>query len=261
MEHVTHHGRRTAYRVFEGDGEGPTILFVHGSGGTHAVWKAQARLTDTAPVVSIDLSGHGDSEDVDADPGLETLAAYADDVVAVAEETGATVICGNSLGGAVAQWVALEREYADRLEGLVLQGTGAKLAVLRDLRDWLADDFEHAIEFLHGQNRLFHDAPSEYTALSIDAMRQSGRAIVERDFLTCHRFDVRDRISTIDVPALAVAGEHDRLTPPRYHEFLAAEIPNCERVVIEDAAHLAMIEQPAAFNALLRQFLGRIATV
>ncbi|SDX67354.1 alpha/beta fold hydrolase [Halopenitus persicus] len=260
MEHVTHHGRRIAYRVSKGDGDGPATLFVHGSGGTHAIWKAQARLRDTAPVVSVDLSGHGESDDVDAEPGPETLAAYADDVVAVAEETDATVLCGNSLGGAVAQWVALERDYADRLEGLVLQGTGAKLAVLQDLREWLADDFERAIEFLHGADRVFHDAPPEYVELSMDAMRRTGRAVVERDFLTCHRFDVRDRVSAIDVPTLAVAGEHDGLTPPRYHEFLASEIPDCERAVIEDAAHLAMIEQPEAFNALLREFLGRIAS-
>lgn len=256
MKRVTHHGRETAYRVSDRGATGPAVLCVHGSGGNHGVWKAQARLSDEHPVVALDLSGHGDSEDVDARPGPEALAAYADDVVAVAEETGASVVCGNSLGGAVALWVALERDLA--LDGLVLAGTGAKLAVLQDLLDWLADDFERAVEFLHGEDRLFHDAPEEYVELSESSMRECGRAVTERDFRTCHRFDVRDRLGEIDVPTLAVVGEHDGLTPPRYHDYLADEMPRCERALIEDAAHLAMLEQPAAFNAGLSALLSRV---
>ncbi|MFC6772480.1 alpha/beta fold hydrolase, partial [Halorubrum pallidum] len=43
MERVTHHGRETTYRASGRGGEGPTVCFVHGSGGTKGVWKAQAR--------------------------------------------------------------------------------------------------------------------------------------------------------------------------------------------------------------------------
>ena len=180
MQRVTHDGRDTAYRVSDRGGDGPTVCFVHGSGGSKDVWKAQARLSDRFLVVALDLSGHGDSDDADAPPGRETLDAYADDVVAVAEATDATVLCGNSLGGAVALWVALERDLP--LDGLVLAGTGARLAVV---------------------------------------------------------------------------GEHDALTPPEYHDYLADRIADCERAAIEGAAHLAMIERPAAFNAALSSFLGR----
>ncbi len=264
MKRVPHHGRETAYRRFDRGGDGPTLCLVHGSGGTKDVWKAQARLADRFPIVSIDLSGHGDSDDVDAVPGPETLAAYADDVAAVVEaeaadpvdSTSATVLCGNSLGGAVALWVALERDLD--LEGLVLAGTGARLAVLRDLLDWLADDFERAVEFLHGEDRLFHDPPPEYVDLSAAAMHDCGRATVERDFRTCHRFDVRDRLDEIAVPTLAVVGEHDGLTPPRYHDVLADGIERCERATIEEAAHLAMLEAPVGFNAVIADFVGRL---
>ncbi len=265
MERVPHHGRETAYRRFDRGGDGPALCFVHGSGGTADVWKAQARLADRFPVVALDLSGHGASDDVDAVPGPETLAAYADDVVAVAEavtkggpseETDAIVLCGNSLGGAVALWVALERDLA--LGGLVLAGTGARLAVLRDLLDWLADDFDRAVAFLHGEDRLFHDPPPEYVELSTAAMRECGRATVERDFRTCHTFDVRDRLNEVATPALAVVGEHDGLTPPRYHDVLADGIERCERATIEDAAHLAMLEAPVAFNAAIVDFADRL---
>ena len=257
MQHVSHHGRRTAYRVFDRGGDGPTVCCVHGSGGSADVWTAQSRLADRFPVVAADLAGHGDSDDIDAKPGDETLDAYAADVVAVLAETDATVLCGHSLGGAVALWIALERDVD--LDGLVLAGTGARLAVLRDLLDWLADDFDRAVSFLHAEDRLFHDPLEAHVERSAAAMRECGRAVTERDFRTCHRFDVRDRLEAVTLPALAVVGEHDRLTPPRYHDELAERMPDCTRAIVADAAHLTMIERPTAFNAAMGEFLERVS--
>jgi pimeloyl-ACP methyl ester carboxylesterase len=257
METVTHHGRTTAYREWSrGDSAdaGPTVLCVHGSGGSHGVWKAQARLASSFPVVALDLSGHGESDDVDADPGGETLAAYGDDVLAVARETDARILVGNSLGGAVAMTLALERELA--LDGLVLAGTGARLSVLEDLLVWLDEDFERAVEFLHEPDHLFHDPDERDLERSKAAMHEAGQAVTSRDFRTCHQFDVRDELGDIDAPTLAVVGEHDQLTPRHYHEYLAERIPECRVSVVDDAAHLAMLERPDAFNDVLETFVS-----
>ncbi|WP_439026775.1 alpha/beta fold hydrolase [Haloarchaeobius sp. DT45] len=256
MQTITHHGRTTAYEVSDRGGEGDPVLFVHGSGGTHHLWKSQSRLSDDRPVVTLDLSGHGESEDFDADPGYETLSAYTDDVLAVAEETDARVVVGNSLGGAIVLHLLLEREHD--FDGVVLAGTGAKLAVLDDLREWLATDFDRAIEFLHGEDRLFHDPDPRLEELSIQGMRECGREVTERDFLTCHEFDVREEVGDIDVPTLCLVGEHDYLTPPHYHEFLAERIDGCELAIVEEAAHLAMLEQPDAFNESVSTFCERV---
>lgn len=253
METVTHHGRETAYRRHDRGGDADPILFVHGSGGSHAVWKAQARLADARPVVALDLSGHGESGDVAAEPGYETLSAYVDDTLAVAEATGARVLCGNSLGGAVVMSLVLERDFEP--SALILAGTGAKLAVLDDLLRWLRTDFERAIEFLHGPDRLFHDPDDRLVAASGEMLRDTGRAVTERDFRTSHEFDVRGRLDGIDAPTLAVVGEYDALTPPWYHEALAERIPDAEWTTIADAAHLAMLERPDAFNDALNAFI------
>ncbi|MDG5819302.1 alpha/beta hydrolase [Natronococcus sp. A-GB7] len=254
METVRHHGRETAYEVADRGGTGPAICFVHGSGGSRAAWKAQHRLADRYPVVTIDLSGHGDSEDVAASAGYTALSAYADDVAAVLEETDARILGGSSLGGAVAMHLLLERE--PDVDGIVLAGTGAKLGVLQDLLEWLDTDFDRALEFLHGPDRLLHDPGPELRDESIERMRECGQGTVRRDFRTCHRFDVRDDVHRIDVPALAVYGEYDQLTPPQYHEYLADEIGEGDLVEIEDAAHLAMLEQPTAFNEAVAAFVG-----
>ncbi|MDG5775900.1 alpha/beta hydrolase [Haloarculaceae archaeon H-GB2-1] len=255
METVVHDGRATAYRDVEHLDGDATILYVHGSGGSHRVWGHQYGPDGPVhPAVAVDLSGHGDSEDVETDAGPATLDAYAADVAAVVDETDANVLVGNSLGGAVVLTAVLDGLVAP--DGLVLAGTGAKLAVAEPLREWLADDFERAVEFLHGEDRLFHDADERTVERSKEQMRTTGQAVTRRDFLSCHTFDVRDRLGEIDVPTLAVVGEHDSLTPPSYHEFFAAEIPDCEYVEIERAAHLAMAERPAAFNEVLASFVG-----
>ena len=257
METVTHNGRETAYRLVGGEADGPAICYVHGSGGTHRLWARQYGPDGPArPAVALDLSGHGESEDVETAAGPATLDAYADDVVAVAEATGARVLVGNSLGGAVVLRVLLDRDLP--VDGAVLLGSGAKLAVTEDIRESLAGDFDRAVEFLHGPDRLFHDADPAVVERSIDEMRATGRAVTERDYLTCHVFDVRDRLGEIDVPVLALVGEHDGLTPPRYHEYLAAELPDCRYETVAEAAHLAMIERPVATNEAIAGFVADV---
>lgn len=254
MERVTHDGRETAYRLTGPDAPGPTILYVHGSGGTHQVWTAQYGPDGpTHPAAALDLSGHGDSPDIDTDPGPETLRAYGDDVLAVARAVDADVLVGNSLGGAVVQHVLLDRSPG--ISAAVLAGSGAKLAVLDRLREYLAGDFAQAIEFLHGEDMLFHDVGDRIEDRSRQTMREVGRAVTERDFLTCHPFDVRDRVDELAVPLLALVGEYDGLTPRSYHEFYTDHAPEASLAVVEDAAHLAMIEQPDAFSGALEQFL------
>jgi len=256
METVGHHGRRTTFELTDRGGDGAPLLFVHGSGSTHAVWSGQGRLADRRPVVALDLSGHGGSDDVSTAAGPETLDAYADDVVAVARETGARVVCGNSLGGAVALQVALERDLD--LDALVLAGTGAKLGVLPDLLGWLGSDFDHAVSFLLGPNRLLATDDPRYLQVTESALRDVGQRVLERDFRTSNAFDVRERLGEVDLPALALTGERDELTPPSYHEYLADHLPQGRWRLVEGAAHLSMLEQPAAFNEAVAGFLADV---
>ena len=257
METVRHHGRSTAYRYRDGSGgTAPGCCCIHGSGASSDIWQGQFRLANRLPVAAVDLSGHGDSDDIEADPGYETLSAYADDVVAVIDDTDCSVVVGHSLGGAVALWAILERDLA--VDGLVLTGTGPRLPVLADLLDWLDDDFERAIEFLHEPDRLFHDPAPEFLEASTKWLTETGQAVTRRDFRTSNRFNVIGRLAEIEVPAAAVVGEYDQLTPLRYHQHFGEELPNCSVLRIQDAAHLAMLEQPQAFNAALSMVLDRV---
>ncbi|WP_276257748.1 alpha/beta fold hydrolase [Haloglomus litoreum] len=262
MDHVTHDGRTTAYRdaTADDDGSAPTVLYVHGSGATHTVWANQYGRPDH-DAVALDLSGHGGSEDIDLGPGggLDAMHAYAEDAVAVAREATATVLCGNSLGGAVALTVALDHGGGLDLDGLVLVGTGAKLGVADPLLDALANDFDAAVDTLLGDDMLYHGSGDDGGADAREMFRAVGQRVTERDFRACDAFDVRDRLDEIDVPALVVNGEHDSLTPPAFHEYLAEHLPDARRVELADTAHMPYAERPAAFDAAVDEFLDELS--
>jgi pimeloyl-ACP methyl ester carboxylesterase len=123
------------------------------------------------------------------------------------------------------------------------------------LKERLATDWDRAVEFVHGQDVLFYDPDPRDLERSKATVRRTGCEVTEREFLTCDRFDVRDRLGGIDAPAIRVHGEHDRLTPPRFHEFLAEHLADAELIERADAAHLPFIEGPAAFDRAVTGFL------
>lgn len=253
MQSLSHDNRKIAYRREE-RGDGPTICYIHGAGGSHRVWARQYGSTDSPPAVALDLAGHGDSEGISTPSGPATLESYVDDVVAVCEATDAKVLCGNSMGGAVALRIALDQDLD--LRGLVLADSGAKLAVDPAFLETLREDFETALETLHAPGVLFTAPTDELLQRSMETMRATGQNVTVRDFETCDAFDVRDRLDEIDLPVLALCGEDDPLTPPEFHVDLADTLPNGSYEEIGDTAHMPMLERPEAFDRSVESFIG-----
>jgi pimeloyl-ACP methyl ester carboxylesterase len=89
-------------------------------------------------------------------------------------------------------------------------------------------------------------------------LRQTDPDIVHSDYAACNEFDVMADLEKIRVPTLVIVGEHDRLTPPAYADFLARSLPNATLEVIPRAGHMAMIEQPNAVNDAVRTFIEKL---
>jgi pimeloyl-ACP methyl ester carboxylesterase len=254
---VAQDGRQTRYWIDDpADGE-TVVLFVHGSGLRHEMWAEQTGQEDWT-AVTLDLSGHGESDAVDTDPGPETMAAYVADVEAVAREVEADVLVGHSLGGAIVQTMLLDGSY--RPDAAVLADTGAKLGISEEFGSLLGDDVEPVLEFLRAGNVLFHDSEHPRHEPTLDLMREEGAETLERDLDTCDVFDVRDRLGEISVPTLYIVGSEDPMTPPRFAAYLAEHIPDGEAVEVPDGAHNAMAENPEAFNGALASFLAELRT-
>lgn len=229
--------------------DGPVLLCVHGAGGTHLHWPPQLRALRRPRVLTIDLPGHGQS----TGQGRTDVDAYADVVAAFVEtlRLDGVILVGHSMGGAIAQTVALRREKW--LAGLVLVGTSARLRVADAILQGLQVDF-HATTIQLSRWLWGPTASSVQVALSLREMRQQGAAVVHGDFVACHHFDVRAHLAEIHVPTLVMGASHDQMTPFKQSERLARGIPNAQLVRISRAGHMMMLEQPLRLTDWIQRF-------
>ncbi len=231
----------------------PSLVLLHGAGGNHLVWpKELLRLPETA-VYALDLPGHGRS----TGPGSDTIAAYADVVAEflVATQLDQVVLAGHSMGGAVAQLLAVRQR--PEVSGLVLISTGSRLRVADAILNQILPDFAAAVATI---NRFAWSAstPPAQVMQGRTAMAATEPPVLYGDFAACNAFDLSAELHAITCPTLVLAAEEDQLTPVKYGRFLADHIANCRLVVIPQAGHMVMIEQPTAVAAAIAEFLGEL---
>ncbi|MBF8257660.1 MAG: AB hydrolase-1 protein [Actinobacteria bacterium] len=228
-----------------------TVVFIHGAGGSHHTWRDQwAGLKGVARLVVLDLPGHSGS----LGTPRETVEGYAEWLADFIEEAGLGkfVLAGHSMGGAIAQQAALNR--IPGLAALILAGTGAKLKVSPLILDGIANRFREfapeLVEWMMARetDRMLRDD------VTMDVLSTRPGTWVA-DFLACDAFDVRGRLGEIRVPALAICGDDDRLTPLKYSEFLAANIRGAVLKIVHGAGHIAMLEKPNDVNNVIASFL------
>ncbi len=93
-------------------------------------------------------------------------------------------------------------------------------------------------------------------ALAAEQLRGAGTPGFLQALESIMHYDFRDRLAEIACPTLIVWGDGDRLINVRDADVFASLIPDSRKVVFADTGHMAMLERPAAFNALLRDFLA-----
>ncbi len=238
------------YTLGQGAADHPTLVLIHGAGGSRLHWPGELRRLPGATVYTLDLPGHGRSEG----KGCNTISDYAKAVVAFLDAVGVerAAIAGHSMGGAIAQTMALE--FADRAAGLVLVATGARLRVAPAILEGIPNNLDGAAELIT-HFAWSPDAPSALTELGRQAILETGPDVLLGDFVACDNFDTMERLGEIKTPTLVVTGSADQLTPPKYARFLADRIPDARLVLIEGAGHMVMLERPAEVAKTVRQFL------
>lgn len=228
-----------------------TVVFLHGAGGSHHTWRDQwAGLKGVARLVIPDLPGHAESM---GDP-RETVEEYAAWVADFVKEAGISkfVLAGHSMGGAIALQAAADRMKG--LEALILAGTGAKLKVSPVIFNGIAGKFREFAPELVEWMMARATGPVLRDDVTKDILSTKPSTFAS-DFRACDGFDLRGRLDGIGVPTLVIVGDDDRLTPLRYSEYLATNIPGAVLKIIHDAGHIAMLEKSEEFNSVIAAFL------
>jgi pimeloyl-ACP methyl ester carboxylesterase len=229
------------------------VVFVHGAGGDHTVWGRQiASLRGRAGILAMDLPGHGRSGRA-AEHTIPRLAAILLETISGAG-LHRPVVVGHSMGGAVVLQAALDAHAA--LSGVVLVGSGARLAVAPGILELLAREPAAALRML-ARTAYAEGAPADMIRQGEEALAHCGADILLADFRACNEFDVRDRVAKLQLPLLAICGSEDRLTFPKFSEWLVKQVPGACLHIVKGAGHLVMIERPEEVSAAILRFLGR----
>ena len=250
------------------------LLLLGPSLGTSAgtLWAACAgHLSDAFDVLAWDLPGHGHNRSVPEEPF--TMGELAEGVLGlvadVQEQRGdsgtAFAYAGVSIGGAVGLQLLLD--HADRVTAAALICTGARIGT--------AETWAERIEMVRASGtsglvaaaaeRWFGPGFLEHQARRSSALLHALSDTVDAGYLAAcgalAEFDVRDRLSAIAAPVLAIAGATDAVTPPALLEEVADGVKDGHLVVLEGVRHLAPAERPEDVARMLRaHFLGEEPT-
>ena len=248
-----------------GPKEKPAVVFSNSLGSDLRIWDGvAARLLPHCHVVRYDLRGHGLSE---APTPPYSAVDLARDVVTLLDrlEIRGAVICGVSVGGMIAQAVALN--HPERVRALVLSDTGARIGSAAAWQQRIdkvrADGVDSLVELT--MERWFSAGfrekwPADIRGYSL-MLRQSSADGYIGTCAALRDADFRSTAVQIRQPTLVLCGAEDIATPPELGRELASLIPGAQFSLIEKAAHLPCVEQPDAMFERMIQFFREVDIV
>ena len=232
----------------------PVVVVLHGAGGSHRSHDELVAALGGFDVVAPALPGRSGSEGA----APESAADAAAIVIALLASIGAerVIVVGHSYGGAIAIEIALvaARENAPAIAGVVLVATGARLRVHPSI-------LERASAAARGEAPPFDLAPLFRSGNEALAARVAARlatvppAAALADWTAANRFDRLKDLGAVRAPLVAMAGEDDALTPPRYAHYLAAHVPGARAAIVPGAGHMLPMEMPEHVAAIVRDLV------
>jgi pimeloyl-ACP methyl ester carboxylesterase len=223
------------------------LIFIHGSGGCKEAWQFQSKYFKDS--IALNLPGHPDGK------LCTSIAEYSAWLHSYIQEQGFedVVLVGHSMGGAIALQYAAD--YPETLKGIITIGSGARLRIHPDVLKM----FEKAV-VKPSLATQFSDMTYKLVDPSlVEVLRardhQNTPAAFLSDFKACDKFDIMERLSEITTPLLAIVGDQDVLTPPKYSTFLVNNVENGQEVLVSGGTHYVFAEKPSEVNQTIEKFI------
>jgi pimeloyl-ACP methyl ester carboxylesterase len=254
---------------YQESGQGDAVVILPGLGTSIDFWQLNIpALAERYHVIAVDPPGFGKSDKPDVPYDLEWICekvlAFLD-----AKHVPRASFIGGSMGGHLGLLLALN--HPDRVDKLVVMGSSGiwpQPGILLDLalktlwRDSIVADHMRRnwpsifSKMFRRQTPVTRTLFRYQMAVRADGARYapegraSSRALRSIFYSSC-----RDRLHLIEKPVLLIWGESDHVHPPHNAILFRERLPDSRLVVVPDAAHEVMVDQPETFNRLVSTFL------
>lgn len=246
---------------YEVSGSGPALVLIHDELLHGAIWDAQfADFSSDYRVIRYDRRGYGRS------PASTTSYADTDDLSAVLTATNTKHAALIASGDGAALAVDFTSNHPDMVDVLVLvgptiDGLGYSAPFVERFYANLGSDGQASAGKWADDRYLI--APANPTAREhVRAMLAANPQNLSREkhqYARPYQFDVPAVLSYLRVPTLILAGAEDIADVHAHAGAIESRVLGSRRFVLPDAGHLPHLEQPAAFNTTVRQFLSLVA--
>ena len=250
-------------------GRGKPLLFLHGWSMCSRVWRYQVEwFARKHQVTTLDLRGHGDSESINGECNLTSLAQDIGHFIAGLGLEKLTLL-GWSLS--VSLILKLINSHPVAVDSLVLiDGTpcfvsrkdfpfGLPQVAVRRMIKRLDSNFTRALGEFHGLLLATEEEKMEKRDKIWDLLtneRYLPKAEVARDLLQSFAAeDLRDKVSTITLPTLLVHGGQDKICPAGASQYMNEHLGSAEMALLPEAGHVPFLTQAEDFNTILNTFL------
>lgn len=260
-------------------GRGPHCIVHSGGPGIDAKYLRMPLLEEHLTMVYLDPIGTGQSDRLASHPAGYTVDFFSNQLLGFLDVTGIknAYLLGHSHGAFVTLQAALSR--STDLTGLIVYAGAAYTggAFMRDAganiasfvnRNELTSEADGVKEAWAAIPRIQSDSDytsalkgllpayfSDFRRSSTIIQRMQSNLIATLLIGDNKPFDVRDRLTQLEIPSLVIAGRDDFILGPQYAEDLAAKLSSTQFLILERSGHFAHLEEPESFADAVARFV------
>lgn len=245
------------YTIFEGRAEShPVVVLIHGAGSSRLVWPRELRRLRGNRVLTIDLPGHGKTNNRNVEQSLHSSAMQVIDFL-ISLSINRVYLVGHSMGGAIA--LSIANRFPTLLAGMVLISSGAYFGVDKDWLTTMSNPDTMGIAVEHFRRAAFSSKTNpEIIKQVMGEMEVTRSSVIYADWLACSEFDLREYVVEIKTKTKLIWGADDQITPLANAHYLLDQMADADLEIIPDAGHMVVLEKSAEVADSIQRFISHL---
>jgi pimeloyl-ACP methyl ester carboxylesterase len=254
------------YSLYKNKKSTQWVTFVHGAGGSSAIWFKQIReFQKQYNVLLLDLRGHGNSNQQikNAFKKNYTFSALAEDIIEVLDylKIEKSHFVGISLGTILIRQLA--EMHPERLQSMILGGAILKMNFRSQILMRLGNIFKYVLPYLVLYKFFaFVIMPNKNHKQSRLLFINEAKKLYQKEFIRWFKLTAEInpvlklfRQVEMNIPTLYIMGEEDYMFLPSVRKVVKSHYKSSKLVVVENSGHVVNVEQPFTFNKEVLSFM------